>query len=467
MTKYIFGVVAILLIGGGVWWYLQLPGNKINTTVVSPAAPAPGEKPWVEVVTASVTTIDIKGSITTLQTGDEVTVGSVIKTNAEGVVVVHFPDGSFAKLDPNSSVTITATSYDASTGSSNVHMTLGTGTLWSKVLTLVGVNSSWQVETSNAVATVRGTSFMTSILKGKTKVVGIENKVAVTPLRPDTHEPLAIEANVTADTQVTIDDTHIAALASGKEQLASAPVSADVATSNAYKEFKVREEQFDTLRDSLKETLGDSAEFRKEFRESQVKDFEDKILERREKNTPLSEQTDIAPTEKTRVESSADTKKTDGKTDTKVDTARTSTETTADTAAIQALITDRTTAPIPKNSENRSDVHPVSLSVTPDRDLSQGMTENDTMTFRATLLFSDNTKKDVTDSVKWNVINNIGVFPTPGNFRAQPLSADAELGEVPGAVYATFVGSDGKELNAASKLFIVYPYVPQQTTTDG
>src|SRR5450756_1578708 len=114
MMKYALGIVALLLIGGGIWWYLQPNGNKAAAT--ASVALAPGEKPWIEVITASATAEDTKGATTTLQTGDEVAIGSVIKTDATGVVLVHFPDGSFAKLDSNSSMSITGVTYNQSSG---------------------------------------------------------------------------------------------------------------------------------------------------------------------------------------------------------------------------------------------------------------------------------------------------------------------------------------------------------------
>jgi hypothetical protein len=334
------------------------------------------------------------------------------------------------------------------------------------VLDLVGIGSSWQVETSNAVATVRGTSFMTSVSKGKTKVVGIEHAVAVTPLRLDTHQPLGAEADVTPDAQVTIDDTHLAALASGKEKLATTTMSADIPKSDTYKAFKEREQQFNTLRDSLQTQLGNGAEFRKEFRDAQVKDFKDTILERRAESAPSLDQTNVPATEKTTVDT-----KTDTTTKTNADT---SSETTIKTTVTKTTTTNPTTAPViqntvpaAQNGGSTPDVHPVSLSVTSDSDITLGVTDGDTVVFHAILLLSDNSKKDVTNSVTWNVINNIGVFPIPGNFHAQLSSNDAEFGEIPGAVYATFKDSSGKELNAASKQFSVHAYVPPQTATGG
>ncbi|MDO8514766.1 MAG: FecR domain-containing protein [bacterium] len=465
MMKYALGIVALLLIGGGIWWYLQPNGNKSIT--VAAVALAAGEKPWIEVITASATAEDTKGATTTLQTGDEVAIGSVIKTGAVGVVLVHFPDGSFAKLDPNSSITITEAKYDESSGSTNVHITLGTGTLWSKVLDLVGVSSSWKVETSNAVATVRGTSFMTSITKGKTKVVGIENKVTVTPLQLDTHQPLGVEADVTVDTQVTIDDTHLAALASGKEKLATTTMSADIPKSGAYKAFKEREQQFNTLHDSLQTQLGNDAEFRKEFRDAQVKDFKDKILERREKNGPPPPP--LPPPDQTNAPVGIKPEMPPPPKPPRPPS------TTAEIPVEKTTTPNPTTAPINQNivpttqsgGGGTPDVHPVSLSVTSESDLTLGVTDGDTAVFHAILLLSDNSKKDVTDLVAWNVINNIGVFPTPGSFHAQLSPNDAELGEVPGAVYATLTGPDGKELNAASKQFSVHAFVPPQTATGG
>ena len=457
MTKYLIGIVVFLLIGGAAWWYLQ---PKENTPIETlPVTSAPGVKPWIEVVSTVATAVDAKGTNTTLATGDEVSIGSIITTDATGIVLVHFPDGSFVKLDPSSSITITNVSYDESNGATDVHIALGSGTLWSKVLDLVGVNSSWQVETSNAVATVRGTSFVIFVDKGKTKVVGIENKVAVTPLQPDTHKPLSIEADVTSDTQVTIDDTRIPALATGKEQMNVVAMSADISNSSSYKAFKEHEKKFDALRDSLREKHENDAEFRKEFRESQINDFQDKILERREKLIQSPDQTNIRLIDNIRVDSDIDIT---------VDPVRTPPKTTVEKTEPQKSITpDRTVVPTIQNENVTSTVRPVSLTITSDRDLSRGMTENEIAIFHATLLLSDNSKKDVTDLVTWNVINNIGVFSTPGRFRAQLSQNDAESGRIPGAVFATFKKPDGKELNAVSTQFSIHVFVPSQTIIDG
>lgn len=479
MTKYIIGIVTLLIIGGGAWWYTQQNEKSIATPSSGISASNLVEKPWVEVITDTATVVSTQGTTAKLYTGDEVAVGSNIKTDAKGIVIVHFSDGSFAKLDSNSSITITEASYEDSSGTSNVHVTLNTGTLWSKVLDLVGINSSWQVETSNAVATVRGTSFMTSITKGKTKVVGIENKVAVTPLRLDTHKPIGVETVVTSEVQLVVDDSHINALASGKEQLATTTMPSDISTSNAYKEFKDREKQFDTTRDSLRAKFGESPEFRKEFRDAQVKDFEQKILERRELNTPpTAEQAKVTPTENATADSS--TKKAENptnppKTNVKSVVEKTSSDATTPAPQSETSVktkvektTENTTiVPANKTESPLPDVHPVSLSITSERDLSGGITDGETAQFHAILTLSDNSKKDVTDSVKWNVINKIGVFSAPGKFEAQLPPDYAELGVVTGAVYATFTGSDGKELNAGSKAFDVHAYIPPDTNTQG
>jgi len=449
MAKCILGVAALLLfIGGGTWWYLHKTATEASVSI--PVATSPGEKPWIEVVAATATAVDVKSATTTLYTGDEVDVGYVIKTDSKGVVIVHFPDGSFAKLDPNSSMEIKEVNYDESNGVSNVHVTLSNGTLWSKVLGLVGANSSWQVETSDAVATVRGTSFMTSVSKGKTKVVGIEHKVKVAPIDPETRKPISTEAEVDENVQIVVEDTRIPALISGKEKLITTPVSADVKETSAYKEFKVREQQFDTTLNSIREKVGEGAEFRKEFRESQVKAFQEKIIEMRGKS--------VEPANPIKVEPA------------KIPSAETKTNIKIDSINVPAEKTVKVPEqikPVTQDSGLTSDIHPVSLSVISNSDLSDGITEGDTVIFRAILMSSDNSKKDVTDLVEWNVINKIGIFPSPGKFLAQLSSNDAEIGDVPGAIYATFKYSDGKELNGASKQFNVHAYLPPQTVTEG
>jgi hypothetical protein len=453
MMKYLIGIGALILIGGGVWWYAQPTATTLPSMGSSAVVLPPGATTWVEVLTPTVTVVASDGATTTLRTGDEVGVGSTITTNTAGVVLIHFPDGSFAKLDPQSSLTLTTIGYDESNGSLTVHVTLGKGTLWSKVLDLVGLNSSWQVETSNTVATVRGTSFMTSKVNGKTKVVGIEHKVTVAPLTSGTHTPLA-ETEVTTDTEVTIDDSHIGALTSGKERLSTTTISKTLRESEAFKAFKAREKQFDDLRDSLRTQFTNEVEFRKAFRDAQVETFKETILEIR--------------TELLQAEQRTTTTETTPAIQKETTTNTTKTETTRTTAATTPVpSTASGTATSGGGSPTTAAVRPTGLSLTTESDLGRGVSEGDRILFHAILLFSDGTKKDVTTTVKWNVINKAGTFPAPGNFVAELPLDYAELGEVSGAVYATYIGTDGKELNAASKAFMVHAYIPPVNGTDG
>jgi hypothetical protein len=453
MSKYIFGALALLLIGGGVWFFLHTkkgaPGVSSPTTTTQSIT-------WAEVSTPSAT-VYANNATTTLLTGDEVPVGSVIHTDAKGVVVLHFPDGSFAMLDPESSVTLTAVGYDKKEGSLIVHIALHSGTLWSKVLDLVGLNSSWQVETTNAVATVRGTSFMTQVLLGKTKVVGIEHSVTVSPLQKDTRQPLLMSATVTPDTEVTVDDTSLPALSAGKESMATTTVSADISKSDTYKAFKEREKIFDTMRDSLHAEYGEGSEFQKEFRESQVLPFKETILEKSAPSVsaPKASKSEIPTSSNTNQNKNGERP-----------------NPLPPTTTTDATISKNTPVTPPSGGATRSrtttsETSPVSLSVTTDTDLNSGVIDGDKIVFQAILLFSDGTKKDVTSSVKWNVINKIGSFPAPGTLLTNLPVDYAESGEVPGAVYATFTTTAGKELNAASKAFTVHAYVPPLTTTDG
>jgi hypothetical protein len=447
--NYLIGIAAFLLISAGAWLY----GGPKNHAPTNVAELSPGASAWVEVTKPTVTKMDATGATTTLSTGDEVSAGSVISTDAKGTALVHFPDGSFAKLDPGTSLTLSAVDYDETTGASRVHLKLSAGTLWSKVLDLVGVGSSWQVETSNAVATVRGTSFMATSNKGKTIIVGIEHAVAVAALRKDTHEPLPAETSVTANAELTVDDVNLAGLASGSSKLSTTTVSADIVKGAAYAAFIEREKQFDSLRDTLRAQYGDDAQFRKAFREAELKDFKEVILEERSKTTEPVPAIDSS-TNGTPVETTSNS-------------ATTHTTTAVPTVTQPAPATTPSVSSSGGGSPTTAEAQATSLLVTTDVDLSRGITDGDSISFHAILVYSDGTKKDVTSLAKWNVINKIGEFPSPGRFTADLPADYAELGEVSGAVYATYVGANGKELNGATKAFVIHAYIPPLTNTDG
>ena len=89
--------------------------------------------------------------------------GDSLKTLAGSEATVFFPGGSELRLDENTEITIKS----ASEGTVSVFQTVGR--TWSRVINLLGV-VDYDVETSNMIASVRGTAFATEVTTDETNV---------------------------------------------------------------------------------------------------------------------------------------------------------------------------------------------------------------------------------------------------------------------------------------------------------
>lgn len=87
--------------------------------------------------------------------------GTEIQTGATGRAQVVFPAGTVTRIDNNGLIKITKTTD----GSENIVITILKGRVWSRIKKLLG-NESYSTETSNLVATVRGTSYGHGIVEG-------------------------------------------------------------------------------------------------------------------------------------------------------------------------------------------------------------------------------------------------------------------------------------------------------------
>jgi hypothetical protein len=192
MAKKIFlGIfVFVLVLAAGLIAAYFYTNNRVTTisnkTVQQIESQA---KPWIEVVRPAVSLLNEDGSEAyQLQTGDEVEVGARIKTNENGLANIYFPNGSVARMDINTEITISDASYNAENQTMVVKIMLGVGRVWSKIFKLATPESSWQVDTTNAVATVRGTAFGVEYENGNTSIVGSENEVAVSFIDPSSRQ---------------------------------------------------------------------------------------------------------------------------------------------------------------------------------------------------------------------------------------------------------------------------------------
>lgn len=178
-----------LLIGGGLIGILALifilATPATDEPVPTPEAP-PAKAPLITVTSGEVS-VTKDGNTRTLGTPEEIQPPFTLTTKAGGSAVASFPDGSELRLDENSELLVNTATYGTGNGEINVHTKLSIGRVWSSIVALVTPASSWEVETSNVVATVRGTAFgVEAHPDKKTTVIGSEHTVELTLIDPET-----------------------------------------------------------------------------------------------------------------------------------------------------------------------------------------------------------------------------------------------------------------------------------------
>jgi len=187
--------------------------NTVTTTNETQVTSTPDvvQKPWVEVERATVNLMDSNGKILRqLENGDELEEGQIVETDKSGLANIYFPDGSVARLSESTKITLVVANYNSEDNSLVAKISLSFGKIWSKILHLATPESSWEVETSNAVAAVRGTAFGMDYLSGKTRILGSEHTVSVHPIDFRTHKLIDKEALVDAGKMIEISNADLA-----------------------------------------------------------------------------------------------------------------------------------------------------------------------------------------------------------------------------------------------------------------
>lgn len=165
-------IVALLLIGGGVWFWSigsveaeKLPSIRVQVDQGSVSYKASGSDNWQ--------TID---SVMEIHSGDSV------KTATSSEAEIIWGDLGVTRLDENAEVIVTDAPAEASGEDSVIGLKVSAGRVWSRMLKLLDVDSSMQVQTSDVVATVRGTSFGVIKTPSGTEAAVSESVVSVASL---------------------------------------------------------------------------------------------------------------------------------------------------------------------------------------------------------------------------------------------------------------------------------------------
>jgi hypothetical protein len=112
------------------------------------------------------------GAAAALAVGGTVVEGDTVATEAATRLELKMGDGSVVRVGPQSKLELRA-AYFGAKGEKKFSAKLTFGRLWSKVTGLVGGDSKFEVETDNAVAGVRGTTFRVDAKTDRSVVVSV------------------------------------------------------------------------------------------------------------------------------------------------------------------------------------------------------------------------------------------------------------------------------------------------------
>lgn len=138
----------------------------------------------------SITFLDGDAQVLRGTTGSALSVGAVLyagdqlKTGASSKLEAKLNDGSLVRLAGGSQLSLDSLVFRKG-GEKKVRMSLSLGRMWASVTKLFGSDSEFEVQTSSAVAGVRGTRFTTEKVEGGdtvVKVYGGKVLVANTPI---------------------------------------------------------------------------------------------------------------------------------------------------------------------------------------------------------------------------------------------------------------------------------------------
>lgn len=194
--------------------------------------------------------------------------GSVVKTSPSGRSIIEGPNQSITVVDRNSEITLVTVSEKGST------IILEAGNVWSRVEKTLEQGEFYEMKTEHAVATVRGTSFGTFLLKDSSEFIVHEGTVTFFLIDSETGERIpSSETRVTGPKKVIVDSAQgVIVLEISEKDKASEWYKFNVSMDEAPGETNVKEkstiiiDDFDVIREIPppssveKETVEEEAE---------------------------------------------------------------------------------------------------------------------------------------------------------------------------------------------------------------
>ena len=113
------------------------------------------------------------GADTELKQGMPLSAGDTVATEAEARLELRFADRSVLRLGPSAKMQLTEAHFGGGQAKRQMTAKLFFGNIWAKVTSIVSGDQKYQVETENAVAGVRGTTFRVDARADKSVLVRV------------------------------------------------------------------------------------------------------------------------------------------------------------------------------------------------------------------------------------------------------------------------------------------------------
>jgi FecR protein len=154
-------LVVLLVFGGGYYFFIL----QAQAAVPAPAA--------LQVISTPVD-VDTNNSagFHTARPGEELTAGNSVRTGDQGHAAIQFPDGSYVRMSPNTTVTVTAAQLSHDGNLQSASLSQKVGRTFTNVQHLVS-GASFQVGGHSVSASVRGTQFEVLVRADQTNLIKV------------------------------------------------------------------------------------------------------------------------------------------------------------------------------------------------------------------------------------------------------------------------------------------------------
>lgn len=430
-------IVAVASFWGGKEGDSQIVENKPIDLVVKGG--------WVEILSGKAEIIGTNGTRKELQTGDIVNAGDSIEVSKDGKISINLFDGSVLRASEGTKFTINNAEYDKASRKLSLTASLSNGKIWSKIIELATPDSIWKVETSNTVATVRGSAFGVSTDGKVSEIFGSQHKVYVDLVDPVSKNlvkknPIIIEE----DSFIEISSEDIEKVKKIEEKISSTTPPATLAfilkesekiIAPEKKEGKIKKGGWVTSNEKEDVVVENEIKIIKEKAGGSIEDL-NKLL-----NERVESKFNEIKTEQGEIINKADGS--DVKTNDTNNKGEASEETTkVDTTPKQnTVVTPKVIVPTIDTTKPEKWV---SLEIETISDI-KNIAEGEMISFRAVLKGENGGEKDVTRDAKWQVLGQIGLMERAGTFAAKLDPAISEYGEAFGYIVATWQAESGEQ----------------------